>query len=92
MTDAGISLRDGLDLAGLSIADLWLRYIALGGNTNAAQLARHITGQDRPGHYEHNLIAQSINESFTERGEDHPVGYRDVYPGKTPDGEDSGSP
>lgn len=90
MTNAGISLRDGLDLSGLSITDLWLRYIALGGNASKAAMSRHITGQDRPSHYQHNLIAQAINESFTERGEDHPVGYRDVYAGETPDGENTG--
>jgi hypothetical protein len=28
--------------------------------------------------YQHNLIAQALNEHFIELGKNHPVGYREV--------------
>ena len=31
-----------------------------------------------PDDYQHNLIAQALNEYFIELGQDHPVAYRDT--------------
>ncbi|HEY0716139.1 MAG TPA: hypothetical protein VGD68_00875 [Streptosporangiaceae bacterium] len=31
-----------------------------------------------PGSYQHNMIAQALNEHFTEQGKDHPVGYQNI--------------
>jgi hypothetical protein len=75
VSEAGLSLRDGLDLAGLSVAELWLTYVTIGGNSTESEMARNIVSDDC-GDYEHNLIAHAINESFLDRDEDHPVGYR----------------
>ena len=35
-------------------------------------------GQPPPDSYQHNLIAQAINEHFYDLGEDHPVSYQDL--------------
>ena len=77
-TGPGFSLSDGWDLSGLSLAELWLRYVAIGGDASKAQLASYARGQVCPDSYEHNLIAQAINEHFTDRGEDHPGSYQDI--------------
>jgi hypothetical protein len=79
---AGLSLRDGLDLSGLTHLELWLRYVGIGGTAPSSELAEQImqggaadTGLDA---YEHNLIAQALNEHFLDLGQDHPVGYLDA--------------
>lgn len=79
MSDAGLTLREGMELAGLDPTDLWERYVALGGNGTVSEVLRHVTNRDCPDDREHNLIAQAINEAFLERGQDHPVAYRHLY-------------
>jgi hypothetical protein len=75
---AGFSLSDGWDLSGLTLAELWLRYLALGGTASKARVAAYASGLARPDSYQHNMIAQAINEHFTDLGEDHPVSYQDI--------------
>jgi hypothetical protein len=74
----GFGLSDGWDLSGLTLAKLWLRYLALGGNASPALLEAYARGLVCPDRYEHNMIAQAINEHFMDRGEDHPVGYQEI--------------
>lgn len=75
---AGFSLSDGWDLSGLTITELWLRYLAVGGTASPVRLAAYARGLLRPDSHQHNMIAQAINEYFFDRGEDHPVSYRDI--------------
>jgi hypothetical protein len=77
-TGAGLDLSDGWDLSGLSLAELWLGYVALGGTASQAQLAAYARGLGCPDSYQHNLIAQAINEHFIDRGEDHLVSYQNI--------------
>jgi hypothetical protein len=74
----GFSLSDGWDLSGLTLTQLWLCYLAVGGTASQAQVAAYARGQLRPDSHQHNMIAQAINEHFTDRGEDHPVSYQDI--------------
>jgi len=75
---SAFSLSDGWDLSRLPLADLWLRYLALGGTVNRAQVAAYTRGRVPPDSYQHNLIAQAINECLTEQGVDHPVSYQGI--------------
>jgi hypothetical protein len=70
----GLTLADGLDLAGISEEQLWARYMALGGDATLPELRAHVID---PGidDYEHDVIAQAINEYFLDSGQDHPVAY-----------------
>ena len=77
---AGFSLSDGWDLSGLTLTELWLRYLGVGGTATPAQLAAFARGQPCPDSHQHNMIAQAINEHFTDQGEDHPVSYQDIPP------------
>jgi hypothetical protein len=65
-----------MDLSGIDISELWLRYLAIGGNGTEAELSFHVRSEECADDHEHNLIAQAINEAFLDRGDDHPVGYR----------------
>ena len=74
----GFSLSDGWDLSGLPLAELWLRYLAMGGTASPTLVAAYTRGQLHPDAYQHNMIAQAINEHFSDLGEDHPVSYQDI--------------
>lgn len=73
-------LRDGLELAGLSFEELWLRYMALGGSSDLALLVAEFAGAPCGAH-EHNLIAHALNEAFLDQGIDtFPVAYFNAQP------------
>lgn len=74
----GISLSDGMRLSGMSYQELWLRHIAVGGTAGELELEAYVLGLLVPVDYQHNLIAQAINEYFIDQGQDHPVAYRDT--------------
>lgn len=78
MTESGLSLADGMDLAGLDYPQLWASYVEVGGSGSLADLRRHVAfGTDDD--HEHNLIAHAINEAFVDMDADHPVAYRNLY-------------
>jgi hypothetical protein len=74
----GMSLQDGMRLSGMSYQELWLRHIAVSGTTGELELEAYVLGLLVPDDFQHNLIAQALNEYFIEQGQDHPVGYRDT--------------
>ncbi|HEX8096245.1 hypothetical protein [Jatrophihabitans sp.] len=77
-TESGMSLQDGMRLSGMSFPELWLRQIAVSGTIGELELEAYVLGLLVPDNYQHNLIAQAINEYFIELGQDHPVGYRET--------------
>jgi len=77
-TESGMSLLDGMQLSGMTFSELWLRYIAVSGTVGELELEAYVLGLLLPDAYQHNLIAQALNEYFLEQGQDHPVAYRDT--------------
>jgi hypothetical protein len=77
-TESGISLLDGLRLSGMTFPELWLRYVAVSGTIGELELEAYVLGLLVPDNYQHNLIAQALNEYFMELGQDHPVAYHDT--------------
>jgi hypothetical protein len=79
MNEDGRSALDVLDAyrqeAGLSHAELWLRYFELGGMSTGFDLEAFLYGALVPSDRDHDVIAQALNERFTELGGDHPVPY-----------------
>jgi hypothetical protein len=73
---AGLSLSDGFDLSGMTLTELWLRYIGIGGSQTAAVIDRQLYDPTAIDRYQYNLLAQALNEHFIERQENHPVAYR----------------
>jgi hypothetical protein len=76
------SLRAGLALSGLSHDELWLRCLAVGGTFSRDGLEAVLGGRMPLTRYEHNVVAQALNDCFVERGQNHPVAYADEL---TPD-------
>jgi hypothetical protein len=61
-------------LAGLSVHELWLRYVAVGGSSSVGELADALGGAavDR---FDHDLIAVALNEQFADAGFGRPLDY-----------------
>jgi hypothetical protein len=76
-TESGLSLEAGMRLSGMSYSELWLRHVSVSGNIGELELEAYVLGLLKPDNYQHNLIAQAINEYFLDLGQEHPVGYRD---------------
>ena len=68
---------------GLSVADLWLRYFALGGMSAALEIEAILFGALLADDHNRDIIAVALNERFFELGQDHPV----LYTGDVPCGD-----
>jgi hypothetical protein len=62
---------------GMSIADLWMRYFALGGMGTALEVEAILYGALVPVVHDRDVLAVAINERFAELGGDHPIPYSD---------------
>lgn len=63
--------------AGLSHAELWLRYFELGGMGGSVEVEAYLHGALLASNHEHDVLVHAINERFVELGGDHPVPYSD---------------
>ena len=70
-----ISLADGRHRLRMSILAVWIGYFAVGGNGSLSDVDNWITGVNAPSLQDHDLLAQALNDRFTEVGLDHPVAY-----------------
>ncbi|MFN2561211.1 MAG: hypothetical protein ABR571_07955 [Jatrophihabitans sp.] len=76
----GFSLRDGMDLAGVNLDELWVHYVAVGGVGDEVWLAQRLAGVPC-GALEHDRIAQALLEIFVDQGAaTFPVAYSDALP------------
>lgn len=55
-------------LGGLSLSDLWGRYLGLGGDRPKPALAAYLDGAARWPDTEHNVLAQTLNEGLWDLG------------------------
>lgn len=69
---------------GLSVADLWLRYFALGGMSAAFEIEAILFGALVSNDHNRDIIAVALNERFSELGGDHPVRYTGDVSGDHP--------
>ena len=74
-------LESARSLSGMTFDELWLAYMALGGNCPPRTVRAYLqgTGPDEADHdrVDYDLLAHALNEHFTDQGSDHPVPYRD---------------
>jgi hypothetical protein len=70
--------------ADLTVQDLWLRYLALGGTGDAFDLDGYLQGLVSMDTFQQDVLAQSLNEALEDR-------YRaDCVPLSTPSADDAG--
>lgn len=73
-----LSLYEGVQVSRMTPSDLWVQYYALGGDAGECEVEAYALGLLSADTYQHNVIAQAINEVFIDRGANHPVAYRDL--------------
>lgn len=77
MAETVDALEEARQEVGLSIADLWFRYFALGGMSAPIEvdaiLHRALIADSRT----RDLLAVALNERYHELGRDHPIPYTD---------------
>ena len=61
----------------LSMRDLWVRCLGLGGLLTEVELGDALLGQDQFSVLEFDIVAQALNEEFIGTGKNHPVAYAD---------------
>lgn len=66
---------DGRQRLGTSSYQLWIGYFGVGGNSSVSDLEKWLSGAAALPSREHNLLAQALNDEFTDSGLNHPVPY-----------------
>jgi hypothetical protein len=69
-------LEAGRQLAGLTLTDLWVDYVGLGGNAAESELHGYLDGAHTPPR-EHDLVALAINERLADLGIAHRLAFRE---------------
>ena len=67
-------------LGGLTLSDLWWRYVVLGGSHLQKELAAYLDGTAVWPDTEHNVLAHTINESLWDLGVPSLAPYREGEP------------
>lgn len=80
MNDELDALEQARRDVGLSIADLWIRYFALGGMSTALELEAILFSALIADVHDRDVLTVAINERFAEMGGDHPMPYSDDEP------------
>ncbi|MDQ3895833.1 MAG: hypothetical protein M3326_01060 [Actinomycetota bacterium] len=74
-TSRGASLRAAQQRLDLTVVQVWLGYVGVGGGASLSIVEGWLFGAAEPSAREHDLMAQSLNDHFIERGLNHPVPY-----------------
>jgi hypothetical protein len=68
-------IRHGLDLAHLSITDLWVASVGIGGGFTRYEITHIAAGTIGSTPLQHDILAAALNDHFTAAGQNHPVRY-----------------
>jgi hypothetical protein len=55
--------------------ELWLRQLGIGGDAGRLEVEAYVLGLLTADAFQHDVLAQALNEYFIEHDWDHPVGY-----------------
>jgi hypothetical protein len=58
--------HDAYDAAGLNVAGLWLRYVAIGGEASELEVDAYLNGAMALTPFQHDMLAHAINERLDE--------------------------
>ena len=59
-------LHDAFDASKLTVAELWLRYFALGGEASEMEVDAYLNGAIALPAFQHDMLAHAINERLDE--------------------------
>lgn len=72
-----ISLEAARDMLGLTVPELWLAYLGLGGNLFSAAINAALSGDQELRNHAYDLLVQALNDHFIDLDHGHPVAYAD---------------
>ena len=75
MSNDAAVLEDARKDLGLSVRELWLDYFALGGSAALDEVGAFLGGTTSPSDHDYDVLAVALNETYLDRGGDHPVPY-----------------
>ena len=73
-----LNLFDGVAASGMTVNEVWLGQIGVGGVAAKIEVEAYVLGLLEPSDHQHDVLAQAINEHFIAQGRDHPVAYSDA--------------
>ena len=59
-------LAESFEASRTQVDDLWMAYFALGGNAGKYEVELYLRGMGALSAYEHNVLAQAVNERLAE--------------------------
>ncbi len=74
---AAAILEAALSVSGLTVSQLWLDYVALGGSATRAELAAMVAGAGPIDRLDHDRIVSALNERLDDGGFGRPLAYWD---------------
>lgn len=74
---AAALLEAAVHVSGISVGELWLDYVALGGNHTAAEVCAMVEGRRPLNRAAHDRLALAVNERMAEAGHGRLVAYWD---------------
>lgn len=74
----GQILESARQLCGLSVAELWLAYVILGGSASSEEVEGFLAGALQPDSRQYDRLAQALNDRFIDLGDNHPVPYAEA--------------
>lgn len=69
-------IADGWRRLGISAQSLWIGYFGLGGNGSLADVNGWLARTVELPALDHDLLAQALNDAFSDQGMGRPLGYR----------------
>jgi hypothetical protein len=76
--DRRTAVATAQEMLGLSLEQLWVDTLALGGRATLFELGRFVAGLGDLSAHEYDVVAQALNDRFLDEGSDHPVPYSDT--------------
>ncbi len=71
------SLEAARDVLGLTVPELWLAYLCLGGNLLSAAISAALSGDQELSNHDYDLLVQALNDHFIDVDHGHPLAYAD---------------
>lgn len=71
-------LRAAQEHLGISLHDVWLGYVSVGGDAPLRVVQGWLSGTAEPGDHDHDLMAQALNDRFIDKGLNHAVAYTET--------------
>jgi hypothetical protein len=73
-----LTLAEGFERSGLSLAEVSIRYLVLGGTCPRSQVADALLGRSSLDRDEHNKLAAALNQHYVDTVGNPTVAYRDL--------------